>query len=261
MKVSIVIPAYNEERRIGKTLDEYSIFFEKIRKNKKKFDYEVLIVINNTKDNTEEVVKKYKKKNKRIIYLNFKQGGKGFAITEGFKDALKRKNEFIGFTDADMATSPEEFYKLIESIKDRDGAIADRYKKGSKITPKYSFRRLIVSRVFNYLVRGMFMMNYRDTQCGGKLFRREVIEKILPELKLSSWAYDVNLLYSCKQNGYRIVPIATSWVEKSGSKLNVLKTSIEMFLSVIQLRLVRSPFKRLLRPFKSIIHRIWKVMK
>ena len=84
------MPAYNEEKRIGKTLEEYSSFFENLRKSKK-IDYEILVVINNTKDNTEKVVKSYSKKNKRIIYLNLVRGGKGYAVIEGFKDALKER--------------------------------------------------------------------------------------------------------------------------------------------------------------------------
>src|SRR3989338_9940965 len=109
MKVSIIIPAYNEEKRIGNTLKEYSRFFENLRKEKK-LNYEILVVINNTKDNTELIVKKYQKKNKNIKYINLPKGGKGYATAEGFKNALSQKNDLLCFVDADMATSPEAFY-------------------------------------------------------------------------------------------------------------------------------------------------------
>ncbi|MEK6827619.1 MAG: glycosyltransferase, partial [Nanoarchaeota archaeon] len=98
--ISIVIPAYNEEKRIGKILENYGAFFEKKKKGREISDFEILIVINNTKDNTEEVVKKFAKKYSEIRFIRFEKGGKGFAITEGFKDALKNeKNKLIGFVD------------------------------------------------------------------------------------------------------------------------------------------------------------------
>ena len=90
MKISIIIPAYNEEKRIGNTLQVYSAYFESIRKLKS-LDYEILVSINNTTDKTLEIVKKFQKKDKRIIYLNLPKGGKGYAIIEGFKDALGEK--------------------------------------------------------------------------------------------------------------------------------------------------------------------------
>ncbi len=97
-------------------LNAYTSFFKKL-KSKKILDYELVIVINNTRDRTEEVVRALQKKNKEIRILNFERGGKGFAITQGFLDALKRDSEFIGFVDADLATSPEAFYELVKPIR------------------------------------------------------------------------------------------------------------------------------------------------
>ena len=108
MKICIVIPAYNEEKRIGKTLEEYGAFFTNLKN--KDFQYQILVVINNTKDKTEEVVKNISKKYKEINYLNLKPGGKGFAIIEGFKWAIKKDFDLIGFVDADIATGPEAFF-------------------------------------------------------------------------------------------------------------------------------------------------------
>ena len=126
MKISIIIPAHNEEKRIEKTLKRYLEFFKNLKKEKR-LDFEVIIVINNTKDKTEEIVKKYCKKYKEISYMNFERRGKGFAIIKGFEDSIKRKNDLIGFVDADMSTSPESFYDLIKNIKDSDGILANRY--------------------------------------------------------------------------------------------------------------------------------------
>ncbi len=246
------MPAYNEEKRIGGTLEFYSKFFEEKRK-RERLDYEILIVINNTIDKTEEIVKKYCMKNKHINYLNFKQGGKGFAIIEGFRDALKRKNEFIGFVDADLATSPAAFYDLVKNIGPYDGIMASRYIRGASVKPKQSMQRIIASRTFNLLIRTLFFMRYRDTQCGAKLFKRKTIEKILPHLIITKWAFDVDLLYRLKKNELIIKEFPTIWGDKEYSKINLKKAGPLMALALIRLRILNSPFKDFIRLYDNFL--------
>lgn len=250
MKISVIIPAYNEEKRIGKTLEEYCKFFNGLVKEKI-LDYQLLVVINNTKDKTEEIVKSYQKKFRKIKFLNFERGGKGFAITEGFKESLKGDFDLIGFVDADMATSPEAFYDLIENINGYDGAIASRSIRGAKTS--FTFVRKITHRGFNLFTRFFFFFPYRDTQCGAKIFKREVIEKINDKINMTNWVYDVNLLYLCKRGGFRIKEVPTVWEDKSGSKVNVMKTTLQMFLGLVRLRLIYSVFERILGPVKFIL--------
>src|SRR3989344_7219027 len=158
-RVSIVIPAYNEEKRIGNTLKQYSDYFENLRK-KNLLKYEILVVINNTSDNTEKIVKNSQKLNKNIKYLNLIKGGKGYAVIEGFKDALKRPNTLIGFIDADMSTKPDAFHSLIKNIGNSDGIIASRYIMGSVVSPKNTLPRIISSRIYNILIRTIFLIPY-----------------------------------------------------------------------------------------------------
>src|SRR3989344_7811527 len=172
MKLSIIIPAYNEETRIGKTLENYTSFFNKNLKN-----YEIIVVLNGCVDNTLEIVNKIANKNKTLKILEFKEKiGKGGAIKEGFKLA---KGDLIGFVDADSSTSPEEFLKLYNNISDYDGIIASRWMKGSVISKKQPFLRIIFGRVFNFIVNALFGFHYKDTQCGAKLFRKQAVEKII----------------------------------------------------------------------------------
>ena len=195
--ISIIIPAHNEEKRIGKTLEEYGKFFERKRKSKEIKNFEIIVVLNACKDRTIDVARRAEKKWKRIRHLDFEKGGKGFAVIEGFKEALKGKSNFIGigFVDADMATSPEAFYELIKNIKDYDGIIASRYVKGAVVNPKPSIQRIIVSRVFNFLIRALYFMPYKDTQCLSKFSEafliidgkpiKENMNEIKNQLKLS----------------------------------------------------------------------------
>ncbi|MFA5020171.1 MAG: glycosyltransferase [Candidatus Pacearchaeota archaeon] len=253
MKISIVMPAYNEENRIGRTLEEYCRFFDNIKKNKE-IDYEILIVINGTTDNTEGIVKDYQKKYKEIKYLNFKQGGKGFAIVQGFKESLKGNSELIGFVDADMATSPEDFYDLVKNIGKGDGIIASRWKKGSKT--ERDFGKIIRSKGFNFLVRSLFLLPYEDTQCGAKIFRKKVVEKIISKIESLEWAFDVDLLYLAKKNHFKIIEYPTIWHDKKGSKIVPMLVPIKMASSVIRLRMIYSPFKFIVRLYNQLPKKI-----
>jgi len=249
--LSIVIPAYNEEKRIGPTLEAYGEFFNKACKANN-FVYKILVVINGTTDKTEEIVKKYQKINKNIKYLNFKQGGKGFAVIEGFKKSLEDDFELIGYVDADMATLPEAFYELVEKIDRYDGIIANRWLKSS-IIKNQTFLRKVLSRGFNFIVRVFFLFPYTDTQCGAKLFRRKIIELVTKRLGATEWAFDIDLLYLCRKNNFKIKQIPTIWEDKAYSKINISRTPLQMFLGVLRLRLIYSLFEPILRPVKFLL--------
>ncbi len=251
-KLSIVVPAHNEEKRIGKTLSEYSAFFEDLRK-KKILDYQILVVINNTKDATEEVVRKYSSLNKNLKCMVLIRGGKGYAVVEGFKRSLKEGYEIIGFVDADMATSPEEYWKLVINMKGAAGIIADRYQKGSRIYPPPSIQRLLAKRLFNFVVRSILLLPYGDTQCGAKIFRRNALEITLPELTMSKWAFDVDLLYVLKKHGFRVKSYPTVWVDKEYSKINFWQAGPWMVLAILRLRILNSPFKRFIRIYDKFV--------
>ena len=246
MKVSIIIPAHNEEKRIGKTLDEYGKFFSE----KKNFDFEIIVVLNACKDKTRDVVKKYEKKYPLIKHLEFERGGKGFAIIKGFEEALSTESKLIGFVDADMATSPEDFYDLIENLGNADGIIASRWKKGAK--QNYNLIRKITSRGFNFIARSFFLLPYADTQCGAKIFRRDVGEKIIKKIKITEWAFDVNLLYEAKKQKFKIKEHPTNWLNREKSKVRVMGVTLQMFFALIRLRLIHSPFNFVVSAYDKI---------
>lgn len=256
-KVSIIIPAHNEEKRIGKTLKEYISYFKNLKKQKI-LDFELIVVLNACSDNTSKVVEKYSCKELKV--LEFKQGGKGFAITEGFKEAIKNKNiDFIGFVDADLATPPKAFYDLIKTLqknKKIDGTIASRWLKNSVIKTPQTLLRKITSRGFNFLVRGILFLPYKDTQCGAKLFKRKAIEEIITELTITMWAFDIDLLYRIKKNKNVIAEIPTVWEDKRDSKLNLIKVPFKMFSSIIRLRLIHSKFNFVVKAYDKLPERI-----
>ena len=151
--------------------------------------------------------------------------------------------ELVGFVDADGSTPPEAFNELIENIGSSGSIIASRWMKGSMVEPRQPLSRRIASRIFNTMVRWMFGFRVHDTQCGAKLFRREVLEEILPRLGITRWAFDVDMLFHVRRAGFDIVEIPTVWRDAEGSKIKVAKASTEMVFALIRLRLVYSPFQ------------------
>lgn len=252
LRVSIVIPAYNEEKRISQTLQEYSNYFELLRKSKI-LDYEILIVINNTTDSTPQIVQQHQKTNPRILYLNLPKGGKGYAVIEGFRSALKRNNELIGFVDADLATSPKAFYDLIKSLNFQGGTIASRYIKGAIVKPKNTLPRIFASRIYNALIRSLMQVPYRDTQCGAKLFSRDAIKSVIDKIGITNWAFDTEILYKIRKQGFKIKEIPTIWADKKYATINFWHSGPFMALSIIRLRILTSPLKRLIRVYDKFI--------
>lgn len=235
MLISLIIPAYNESTRIRRTLDQYVKDFYPGNK-------EIVVVPNGCTDNTLEVVQQAQKElGSEIVIHNLKEGGKGLAVQEGFKIA---KGELVGFVDADGATSPTEYKKLVEAIlHDKyDGAIASRWLKGAKVVGRTSPLRTVVSQGFHIINKLLFWLPVRDTQCGAKIFKNEVIKEVIPKLRVKNMAFDVELLLVAKKSGFRYKEVPTVWVDQSSSEMlgspgKVFKTSINMFVSLIKVRL------------------------
>lgn len=230
MKISIIIPAYNEEKRIERTMRVYHQFFSN-KYQKTGLLFELVIVLNGCKDNTIGVVEQVRNElnTNTIVIINLQQAGKGLAIKAGFADALTRENDLIGFVDADMATAPAAFYDLITHITDVDGVIASRYMPGAHITPaRPAYKRYGSRIIYEPFVWLLFGLSYYDFQCGAKLFKRAPLQKITPQLTVTQWAFDVELLYLCKKAGYTIIEIPTVWHDQADSKLT-LRGGLRMF--------------------------------
>jgi glycosyltransferase involved in cell wall biosynthesis len=233
MQVSIVIPAYNEGLRLGRTLDQYLAFYADI-------DMEFIIVPNNCTDNTAKIARDYSSRfpdKVRVVEIPG-YSGKGGAVLAGFRIS---RGDYIGFVDADGSTSPAEFSKLLGGIKSHDGVIASRWKSTSKIVNPNIFREF-VSIGFMALVKVMFWMPFIDTQCGAKLFTRKSLFSILDTLQIKDMSFDVEILWRLKKSGFDIKEIPTVWVDDSGgsvalgSVFRLMKNSWQMFRSVLKIR-------------------------
>ena len=243
MELSIIVPAYNEEARIGKMLEAYLPFFV----DRYGQDVEFVVVVNGTTDSTDSIVRSLSDNYPSLACIvEPAHVGTGGAVMLGFSNA---KGALVGFVDADGATPPAAFQDLVDSIGDAGAIIASRWRRDSVVSPRQPASRRIASRIFNVLVRVLFGLAITDTQCGAKLFRRDLIVRIMPLLGITRWAFDVDLLYQVRKSGSPIKEISTTWHDVKGSKLDVGKASLEMFMSLVRLRLMHSPFKGLVRIF------------
>jgi glycosyltransferase involved in cell wall biosynthesis len=232
MKISIVIPAHNEQGRIERTLKKYHEFFLQKKENNNDTCVEFVVVLNGCTDNTLHVVERVKEELRANIVIidMLQQAGKGLAIRAGFANALLRDNDIIGFVDADMATLPDAFYDLIMHVShDCDGVIASRYMPGADVLPKRpAYKRWGSRLIYEPFVRMLFGLSYYDLQCGAKVFKRNVIETVTPHLTVRQWAFDVELLYLCKKYGFTIKEVPTVWRDQADSKLT-LRGGLRMF--------------------------------
>jgi glycosyltransferase involved in cell wall biosynthesis len=252
----LLVPAYNEEQRIGPVLHDYAKFFRQQYPGK----FKMVVVLNGCVDDTLGIVQRAAAEFPEISALNFPAPiGKGGALIEGLK--LAPTTDLIGYVDADGATAPAAFLDLVRHCDRADCVIGSRWLPESVLHQSQSKERRIFSRLFHAFVQFLFRMNIKDTQCGAKVMSRAAAEKIHPALRIADVAFDINLLYSLKQNGFSILEVPTEWTDKLGSKIKLGKGSIGIILSVVRLRLFYSPFYRWLRPLRPLEGWIYKKLR
>lgn len=250
MKLSVIIPAYNEEARLGAMLEAYAGYFVPRYGD----DVELIVVANGCRDRTPEIAKQWAERHAQIkVIVEPASIGKGGAIMLGMREA---RGEWIGFVDADLSTPPENFEDLVRQIRDAGLIVASRWIKGAQVSPRQPLKRRIASRVFNALVRWLFRLNIHDTQCGAKLMTRAVRDAVLPKLGITRWAFDVDLLFQVRRSGYRIIEHPTVWHDAPGSQLKVLRASVEMLLAIVRLRLLYSPLRWVVTLYDQTIGKI-----
>ena len=228
--LSLVIPAYNEEKRIGKTLE---VFYEYLYKTFPEF--ELIVVNDGSKDNTLAVLQSYKEKMPKLKLLTYeKNRGKGGAVKYGVENA---EGDYVFFTDADMPY-PIENVEHAYGIFEKTGADAVLGKrKQTENGEKYPWYRNIISKAFSMFVNIVLHIHTTDTQCGFKGFTRKTAQKIFSVSKLTGWGFDVEIFFLADKYDMKIERIEVELFHNNeGSKINVLKDSIKMFRELLCIR-------------------------
>lgn len=213
--------------------------------------FELIVVANHCKDDTAAISGQIARDYPQIRVIEEESRiGKGGAVIMGAKAA---KGEWIGFVDADGATAPSEFARLFEVAQKADGVIGSRWLPGAKVAILQKWMRQLSSRVFNLFIQLLLGLNYHDTQCGAKIFKAEAWRKILPNIGITRFAFDVDLLFQLRREKFCIIEEPTEWHDVAGSKVNVFSSSLDMFLAIVRMRLLYSPLKPLVTLYDRTI--------
>lgn len=234
MRLSLIIPAKNEEFRLIPHVPAMYKSLQQTLKDK----FEIIIVINNTTDHSESLLRRLKTQNQLDnlhIHNMGAASGKGDAVFYGVN---KAKAEIIGFIDADGSSPMSELFKLYKYLDEHntfDAVISSRYIKGSKITGGLPFFRFFLSRMFNLTAQILFALPFKDTQCGLKLFRSQAINTIKDDIIAKGWTFDINVLIALKEYGFKVKEIPTKWIFKDGSKLVIHKVAAAVINELSQI--------------------------
>ena len=217
--LTIVVPAYNEGRRLPATLETLCSYLESSPLRAK----EIVVVDDGSTDQTAAIVREWSVRNPMVRLLqNPGNRGKGYAVRAGFGEA---RCEWVLFTDADLSTPIEDLARLEAAIaaSGAGGAIGSRALDRKLVGKRQSLGREISGRVFNLFVRLVTGLPYRDTQCGFKLFRRDVAQALAARQKLEGFGFDVEILFIARRLGYRVEEVAVRWYNAEGTKGSLLK--------------------------------------
>ena len=220
---TLVIPAYNEERRISRTLHDLS-----------RFEGDLIFVCDGT-DRTAEMVRAFARDHPRLSLRCLsppERLGKGGGVLAGMEAA---ETSFIGYMDADGSTSLSEMERLFGFLPEHDGAIGSRWLPGSTVPVRQGMARRLQSRLFNLIVRLLYGLPYQDTQCGAKVFRKEALDVVLPRMRSRGFEFDVELLFLLNEAGYSIVEVPTVWENREASRVRIADT-LRMLSGLIAVR-------------------------
>src|SRR4030066_1959136 len=229
--LSIIIPAYNEEALIEKTLNDVTLYLEKSG-----FSYEIIVVCDGCKDKTALLAGEIAKKNNRVSVIDRKVNrGKGYSVKQGCLDA---SGDYVIFTDADLSTPIDEIEKLLKWLQEGyDIAIGSRGLKESDIQIRQPWYRETMGKIFNLFVQAIAIRGISDTQCGFKGFKRDVAKDVFKRQTINGFGFDVELLYIARRLGYKIREVPVRWLNRAASRVNPLVHPIQMLFDLIKIRI------------------------
>ncbi|MDP2874108.1 MAG: glycosyltransferase family 2 protein [bacterium] len=239
--LSVVIPAYNEEKNIRTTLAVVEDYL-----HASGWEFEIVVVNDGSQDNTSGIVSDYIEGKREFTLINNPHRGKAYAVKTG---VLKASGDYILFSDADLATPINEIKRMLVWLTEQgfDLVIASREGIGAKREGEPYYRHLM-GRIFNFVVQNLALKGINDSQCGFKLFRRDVARRLFSSLYVYGGegkeintaylgAFDVELLFLARKFGYKIREVSVTWSFVKTKRLNPLRDSWKMFWDVVKIRL------------------------
>jgi dolichyl-phosphate beta-glucosyltransferase len=262
--LGIVLPAYNEEARLGPALDELVAYLRAAPEGTLPARINVLVVDDGSTDGTADLVRarpefaasadvidgaadadgtaRHDLPNLRLMSIS--HGGKGCAVRAGM---LAAEGELLVFADADMATPPDQIPKLVEALATADVAFGSRIQPdGSDMRASQPRFRRLVGRLFRFAAQLWVTGPIRDTQCGFKGFRRESARDLFERLRITSIVFDADLIYLARRRGYRTAVVPVVWADRRGSRMNARpRLALRVAWDLIRIRFVHGRIERL----------------
>lgn len=239
MRLSVIIPAYNEATRLPPTLERVCAYLETRRSasgaKDPDRDFEVLVVDDGSADGTARAAEALALPPVRVLRLE-KNRGKGAAVKTG---VLASQGSQVLLCDADLSTPIEDLERLEPHLEEAELVLGSRSTVGSDVTKRQPVYREMMGKTFNLLIRVLGMTALRDTQCGFKLLQGGPARELFRDLTVDRFAYDVEVVLLAKKRGLRIVEVGVRWENSPSSRVDPFSDSLGMFLDVLRLRLRR----------------------
>jgi dolichyl-phosphate beta-glucosyltransferase len=227
VRLSVVIPAFNEERRVGGTLEELKDYLDR-----QPYDYEIVVVDDGSTDGTTRIMQHDFPAANLVTYAQNR--GKGYAMRRGVPVSV---GEYVLVYDADGSTPIEDVEKVWPLMEaGADVVIGSRALPESDVRVRQPLYRQSMGRMFNVILRVLRLTSYKDTQCGFKCIRRTCAEAVFPKLTVDGFGADCEMLYVAHLLGYRIEEIPVCWINSPDSRVNAFWDSLDMFREVVTVR-------------------------
>ncbi len=228
--LSVVVPAFNEERRLPGTLPRIVAYFEKAG-----LDAEVLVVDDGSSDSTARIASEFLRGHRGRLLRNPENRGKGFSVRRG---VLESAGRWVLLTDADLSAPVEEHAKLADAVRghDLDVAIGSRALDESRVEVRQNFVRQFMGKSFNRIIRVMTGLRFRDTQCGFKLLDRERTKPLFDRMVVDRFAFDVEFLFLCDRFGLKVREVPVVWRNSPVSRVSLVGDPVNMFFDVARVR-------------------------
>jgi glycosyltransferase involved in cell wall biosynthesis len=229
MLVNITIPVYNEEKILPQSVASLHAFLEQHCR----FEWEIAIANNASIDGTLEVANRLTKEFSSVRVVHLDQKGRGRALKKTWTES---KADIVSYMDVDLSSNLFAFPPLIEALLSGgfDIGIGSRLLKAS--TTKRSFKREMISRVYNVMVKSFFLTKFSDAQCGFKALTRKAADELLPKIEDNGWFFDTELLVIGERLGYRIFDLPVSWVEDMDSRVKIVRTALDDIKGLIRVK-------------------------
>lgn len=229
-RLSLVIPAYNEERVLGETLEKAHRWLES-----QGYSFEIVPVDDGSGDGTDRAAREFAETHPACRPVrNSENRGKGYSVRRGIEAA---RGEFVIFSDADLSTPIEETAEFLAALEGgADMVIGSRDLPNSDVRVHQPWYREMMGRVFNRIVRLLVIRGFVDTQCGFKGFRRSAMLPLLPKLRIDRYSFDVEMLFVARLAGLTLRELPVVWINNEDTRVDPLRDATRMFVDLLRIR-------------------------